>query len=583
MQSRFRRQLLSYLFMLSWLMRDFVWRYRWRVARLMGLRFGGIALQLATFVLLAKYARLLETDSEAALLGETLRARESVLLLGLVGAAALVAMIGGSALIVASTRGLERLCAAYEAFCGKRVLEIAGRSSRLHGPDFLDEDSERLIMKLTKRYPRLLRRMTKALLTSLLPGLVVVAVVLPVLLALNVWLTLLVAGLVAASLSLHYRLSVRAAQSSLTIERTAREATREFKSVVDRIAQSMQPLEPREVDRPYAAGAVRRNLDAYFTRVTATNESQFITDCFTAVILVVVLVTLGGSILRDGEGWATLLVYLLALRYAMAQVRSTLASLAGVNRYFHQARAYLLFLDADHEGLGAGAGLEPGAGDAGGEPAAALESLTVRCTAADPLPHSQPSLIVRPGERIAVLGPFRPSRFQVRALYAALFGECPRTLRAAIARTVLVPDCDVAEQRAGSSAQPEIGRINGSRASQARRRDSAREHAGGLDLVVMSDKTARARKDSSGPGDRSADALAAPWQACIALVSRVAALQQVPCDAIVVTDGESVIWIGTPEDLHLVADALEQRAAGQPGIAGEDGEDELDDDMSGSL
>jgi len=538
MQSGYIERLWKYLWLLGWLMRDFIWRYRWRAGRLMTLRLGGMFLQLSTFGLLAKYARMLETDATVTPpWGGSIESRASVELLMAVGAASLVAMMTGALMILISTRRIEQLCADYEEYCGKRILDIAGRSSRLDRPPLVDGDDDQLILRLCKQYPRLMRRMTKVMLTSLLPSVLVVAVVFTVLFTLNFWLTLLVLILVLGALAAQYRLNVRAAQSSVLFERTARESLHEFRNVLGRLHRQIDPLDEEDVERPFAAETFRQNQNAYFTRVTATTDSQFITDCSAAIILVIVLVTLGGSILRDGGGWALLLIYLLALRYSMSQLKSTLTSFTNIARFFHQIRAYFLFIYADHEPIVQ-------------QPGASLQCLTIQCTSDQPLPGSLDSLTLRGGDCLAVYGSFKPTRFQLRALYGVLFAEHDEVVRAAISVSVLIADeSDLAK--------------HWSPAQQGRAEERVRPAAPGetetlpLRIAVINEKAMALLQSGGDGGDEDVQraggrSLPDNW-VCILLAAKASRTNRCPATMAAVVDEECVCWLGKPDELPSIA------------------------------
>lgn len=561
MQSSYIQRLWKYLWLLGWLMRDFIWRYRWRAGRLLTLRLGGMFLQLSTFGLLAQYARMLETDATVTPpWGDSIDARTSVELLMAVGAASLVAMMAGALMILISTRRIESLCADYEEYCGKRILDIAGRSSRLDRPPLVDGDDDQLILRLCKQYPRLMRRMTKVMLTSLLPSVLVVAVVFPVLFTLNFWLTLLVLILVLGSLAAQYRLNVRAAQSSVLFERTARESLHEFRNVLGRLHRQIDPLDREDVERPFSAKPFRQNQNAYFTRVTATTDSQFITDCSAAIILVIVLVTLGGSILRDGGGWAFLLIYLLALRYSMSQLKSTLTSFTNIARFFHQIRAYFLFIYADHEPIE----LQQGS---------TIQCLKIQCTSDQRLPGSLDAITLRGGDCFAVYGPFKPTRFQLRALYGVLFAEQDDVVRDAISVSVLIAD----ESDLAKYWSP----VQQARGEQRVRPASLGETETRPLRIAVIDEKAMALLQSGGDGgdedEQSGGGLSLPDnRVCILLAAKASRTNRCPAKMAAVVDEECVCWLGKPDALPSIA--YQTGAGAQPGGLVDEGVEPAFDD-----
>jgi ABC-type multidrug transport system fused ATPase/permease subunit len=569
MTIRFRQRCSRYFFVLIWLMRDYIWRYRWRVIPLLGLRFSGTGLQLGTFALLALYARLLETDSAVTIAGTDFRARESVMLLALAGVSALAAMTLGSNLVLLSTRRIETLAAEYERFCSKRIWDLASRSTSLYRPAIIKGGDDQMLMRLAKRYPRFLRRITKSLLTSLLPAALVMCIVMPALFVLNFWLTCIVLALVSLSLYAHYRLSIRAANSSLMMEQTARDAAREYKGVINQITSTLEPLDDASLDRPFQSQAVQRNRAAYYTRVTATNESQFISDCFTAIILTIVLIMLGAGILRDGHGWTSLLIYLLALRYGMAQTKSALSSFAGVNRFFHQVQAYLRFLDSQNESFGSP------------KRAMHLDQLTVRCEPNQLKVECERELTIRPREAVGICGPFRPTRFQICAMFAVLADDSSETLQAVIANSQLISDID--------SLRAFVNERNRNRnpanvmASPSAIEPDEIESPSGLSLVVLSDTLLRDLWGGFETDDEAAPANPLPLkpnEAAVILITKPKWLRHIAVSKIIATDGESTIWIGSPDQAQgEFLEALVQDLKGESTLS----DDEDDEEEGGVL
>lgn len=539
------RQLAKYRFVLGWVGRDFLWRYRGRVASILGARFAGLAFQVGTFGLLAYYARLLEGDRALTLGAAQLAARDSVALLGIVGALASLALVASSFLTLRANRWTIELSGEYEELCGRRALAIASRSIRLETPETVEAEGEqRLLGTMIRKYPRLLRMMVRILVSSLIPAALTAALFLPVLFYLSFWLSAIVVSITAVSAMAHYRLSLRAAESSMTLERTSEPAFRPQREAVEQLSHRLEELDEGALDAPFSAPAFRQNAAAYTDRMMATDESQFVSDLATAIVIVTVLVALGGRILLDGEGWSSLIVYLLVLRYSMGQMKSVFAGLAGINRFFHQVRAYFLFLEGQHE-------LLPVPSSEG------IEELDLRCRDTERIPGATAALTVRPGQRVTVLQPDRLTRFRLFDLFHQILAEAPDILQRAMASTQLhtpeesrgvVAPTDPAGKAPSSSPGPAGGRGRIVVASTliaplATEGDGAPEHPFAHDFLIV----VRDRFDLS----------AVRW-----------------ADVVVVSDGEQVVWLGSAVDapaLRTEIEAVIRKPAGDgPGDPEED-------------
>lgn len=555
MLSRFRKKLSKYLFVLRWLVRDLLWQYRARVTTVLIFRSLGLALQLGSFGLLAYYARLLETDATINFFNETIRARESLTLLVFLAIVAFFAMTSGSVLNFFATRITEYLAGDYEQFCSRRVLRITGQLNQVSLPEVDHLEDERLIMALMKPYPRMLRRIARMVLTSVIPSLLLVVVTFPLLFYLNAWLTLLVVALIAASLVGHYRLSIIAGKSSLDYERSGKAATAVYRYTLNQLVRQSTPLDDRTVRQSLRARPVRRNLRALLTRLLTKNTSQFISDLTTATVLALILAVLGGQILLQGEGWTALVLYLVALKYSMSQARGLLTSMTKINRFFHQAHAYFLFLalhepqpdsdESDHSGV----------------------PFVVECDSSLALPQSDEKHVVQAGDRVAVYCRHEATRFRVYQLYHCLFADAESVVAAAWSRTHIAN---------------ELTTNNGATPAAEHSPDS--QHSDPTAMIVAEHKVRKSEYEAEGqdsadeaPPQAEDDSQENDGAARLFLVRKLKRLPD-QCNRIIIVDDEGVRWIGCVERIDAVVRLLDdlsytERSAGSVST-GDDDDDE---------
>jgi hypothetical protein len=269
-------------------------------------------------------------------------------------------------------------------------------------------------------------------------------------------------------------------------------------------AEAAAPVEAVDV----VAVEVRDDDDVDIAGTDA--EGAVITDLTTAVILVIVLVVLGGNIMTQGEGWSSLIVYLLALRYSMSQLKSALAGTAGINRFFHQSRAYFLFVESEHESL-------PSRCTEG------ISELPLRCNADQTLAGCQNEIVAKPGDRIVLIAPYKPSRFHLHLLFTQLLDDDPEAIRSAL-----------------SNARLEMGQCSSaSHDADALKLKSSRSSI----LITGSNSDAlEVNQGETDNGNISSNDIILIGQ------TRFKPASIRPADIVVLSDGDRVVWLGRGSD-----------------------------------
>ena len=145
------------------------------------------------------------------------------------------------------------------------------------------------------------------------------------------------------------------------------------------------------------SGAIRSQFNAFEGRVRATEQSRLVSGLFSAIMVGLLMFILGQKIITSGIGWGELLIYLVALRFAMTSLQLVFGQLTTVNRFYPQIQRYGLFvsnypvaLPNNNQDL----------------------ALPVTLNIGDPLNiGSDQKLTISSGERIAALVPFTINKY----------------------------------------------------------------------------------------------------------------------------------------------------------------------------
>jgi hypothetical protein len=327
--------------LVGWLFRDALVRARWRALAVVTLGIGGTALEIAAIGVALWYANLLAEGGAFERWGVHLEARQSAGLLAAVGGAVLVALGTGAGLNYLSRRRRVRLRRWYETFCSQRALEVLARGDGEWptGPGLVPTVGT--VVAVIRRDARYAGRLMTSLLTSVVPGLRFMLAV-AVLLWLDVPLTLAVMAVVGLAGALMYRNNLSGARASREAEEAGQEATQWYRQLVRRAIGVAAPLPAgsRDLASAYERGPIRRFFDAYETRLLATENTHMISGALIAVGVFGVLVALGSRSMRSGSGWQEPVVYLLALRYALIDLRLAALKFTNIARFYPQVERY---------------------------------------------------------------------------------------------------------------------------------------------------------------------------------------------------------------------------------------------------
>uniref|UniRef100_UPI0025B98123 hypothetical protein n=1 Tax=Desulfonatronospira sp. TaxID=1962951 RepID=UPI0025B98123 len=342
-------------------------------------------------------------------------------LLGLGSTAVVIVLLLSALCIYFSRRSILRLGREYEEFCGKRVFYLLGQNTDIFSNVENGAATDSYLFRLVKGDSRFAGRVLRMLLSLIIPGLTLV-VAGTVLIYLETYLTLLIA--VLASVFAYYQIKVSkdAAKHSMRFEKLAPAAGREYRGMLQHCKQQIcQDKNQGLVERMFAKGPVKNQLDSYEGRLRAVEKSRLISGIFMAVILGLIILVMGTGIVREGQGWGRLLIYVVALRFAMTNLQTVFSTITAINRFYPQVRRYSLFVqsfeDQDREQY----------------PVLDEYELRVDTNAVENvLEGSESRAEVKPGRRMSLVTPLELNRYTMASMARAMLGDDERAFKGAL-------------------------------------------------------------------------------------------------------------------------------------------------------
>jgi hypothetical protein len=127
-----------------------------------------------------------------------------------------------------------------------------------------------------------------------------------------------------------------------------------------------------------------------------------------AIMLSIVVIILGGNAIIDNAHWGKLIVYLIALRYCLNHLKTTIITFTSINRFYPQFSRYFNFLDAvdrsNRKEKSGGRSYE----------------MKLRSS---PLPESPSSVLVESGNVLALGAPFKFDFYDLPTYLECLLGN----------------------------------------------------------------------------------------------------------------------------------------------------------------
>ena len=404
------KTIVPYITFVRYLTLDSLWRWKFRALIILAASGLGVGLQVAVFGLLLGYAQHFAAGEVIQFAGAQLDPRTSLGLLAGGGLAITMLLLLSALFIYVSRRSIVRIGRSYEEFCAKRVFRLLREGGDLFSVIESDRCVESYLFRLVRSDSRLAGRVLRMLLALVIPALTLVVATAAVF-YLEPRLSVIIAVLGSVLLVYQYRVSRLAAHHSMRFEQLAPAAGVEYRELMQYYKhQAASVVNASMEERLFSGGAVRKQLDAYEGLLRSVEVSRLVSGLFTAAAVGLILGIMGAEIILDGAGWERLLLYVVALRFALVSLQGVFSSLTAINRFYPQVRRYMDFV------------LSFSPEDATRHPprdryAVALDEGAVA------LPGSVERVEINRGDRVALVTPLELNRYTLGAVCETLLGD----------------------------------------------------------------------------------------------------------------------------------------------------------------
>lgn len=336
---------IQYGILIRWLLSDSLWRFRGSSVLTFASGFFGVSFQIVAVGQVLFYAKLMEGGEAQTILGYEFEARDSLRVLVLWAFGALVSLLISAWLIYFSRANALRLARRYEEFCAKRVLSLAGSSLKLWTESGNGVGTDRSILMIARadsRYCGVTIRLLLNLVTPAVTSLFAITAIIYI----NPILTFMILGIVAVSAIFQYRVNVTSVRHSHNLEKYARDVGREYYKIIKQQQWTAVPLPEEDplLKEIFVSTKVKKYMDAFEGRRKSLESSHLVSNILLATAVFMIMITLGSSIIIHGEGWGRLIIYLVALRFALVNLKQSTRSITAINRYYPQLKRYFKFL-----------------------------------------------------------------------------------------------------------------------------------------------------------------------------------------------------------------------------------------------
>jgi hypothetical protein len=394
----FLAQLRRYAGFVAWFFKDALLRYRTRLVLIIAANVAGVALQAAAVIIAYRYAAAVESGKLVQAAGFTLDPRGSLGLLAATAVTVFLLAVVSAVLIMRARVAGAKLALDYADYCRQRVYLLA---SRLH------EYTMQTFLELARRDPQYCYIVLRTLVYALLHvGTVVVAGL--ALFYLNAKLTLIVLLILAAAAWFLRQASIRGASFRARQQQYAAERAKEHRLLEERVARSPAPLAPSStiLQQAFAEGGSARARAAVLGQRQALEGGKLVAQVAIGCALFVVLLVQGSDTLGRAGNWSALLAYVAALIFFGGSLARAGRMLVSMNRFYPPLARHARFVER--------ARTRPAT-----PPAASWRVDAPR------LGGAAGTLVLQPGDRVALVLPGEVNRYSMVALAKALGGFLP--------------------------------------------------------------------------------------------------------------------------------------------------------------
>ncbi len=394
------------------LITDSLWRYKRETIQIVLAGFLGVFFQAQSIGLAVYYAQTLEKGEAITMLGQSFELRSSEINLFLCGIAVLLSLLVSTWLIYIFDMRSLKLNRMYEEFCSKRILSLSGINLRFgtnSEKNGIIDDKH--LLRLARSDSRCCGYVLRLILNGVAPAITFI-VATAVLFYINPFLSLLMIVMMGISLIFQYKISIYGAKNSSLMEKNAAQAAYEYQRIIYQQKWVAAPLPEHEswLEKVFTSTIVEKYIDAYIGRLKAPRSSQFVSNILLAVATFTIFLTLGLSILTEGKGWGRLIIYLIALRYVLVNLKQLNKNITSINRFYPQIRRYFQFVQNTGIPFRDGEKL--------------LESYTV-VVGGNPIDGSLKQYDLSKGICVGLISPVALNRYTLAFLTDSLLGKSP--------------------------------------------------------------------------------------------------------------------------------------------------------------
>lgn len=335
-------KLKKYYDFFSWLVSDSFLRNKLTSLKIVLSGALGVGFQIAAFATLLLYAQHFSADDPVNIAGQTFSAKDSLELLVLTSVVLSALLLISVFFIYYSKRSAIKMARLYEEYCAERIFLLLSYGYKKYQTSNNNVDS--YILQLTRSDSRIAGRVLRRLLYTVTPTITFIASTIA-LFYLEMILTLLLTLFSAIIFFLQYRISIRASHHSKRFENLSSKSGEKYREVIKDIKYLSVPGRGSvKAKKLFSTNIVSRQLDAYEGRLGAVELSRFMSGIFMALVVGGILLVMGSEIINEGEGWARVLVYVIALRFAMFSMQAFFSSITSINRFYPQLHRYYSFI-----------------------------------------------------------------------------------------------------------------------------------------------------------------------------------------------------------------------------------------------
>jgi hypothetical protein len=344
--NKFLGTLRQYYAVFRWFVIDSVWQFRRQSSFILVTGFLGILSQVWTIGLAFYYAQIMEKGNVLKFLMWEFDARTSIKFLILCGLAILCSLLFSAWLIYSSRTNNIKLRRKYEEFAIRRIFSSLGSNLRIWTP--LNEGliTDRSIFRLIRTDARCCGRILWILMDTIMT-VITFLIAVGILLYINSILSIFLFALVGISGVFLYKVNIAGAKNSTLLEKLSGGFQKACRRVIHRLKESVIPLssegswlEKYVISSP----EIKKYFDAYEGRLKSIEDSQLISNIFFAIAIFFIVLALGNSIISEGKGWGKLIIYLVALRFMLTNLKQLNKKVTSINRFYPQMKRYFHFV-----------------------------------------------------------------------------------------------------------------------------------------------------------------------------------------------------------------------------------------------